>query len=193
MKAVVAYIPVLHEGYRRFLRAHPHPVHLIGPELYTDYRPLAKDIRALSAEEVAPALAAWGHDVHVLDAAAARELAALQPQLTLPAEDVSYQVVERYFPRAEVLYDTAFLRWDKPRVVSLRPPQPDRVIDERDLRALAEAEAEQSIDFWRRVGAAIRFADGTLEATHNEHLRILSPPMRSATRARTSSRACTWS
>ncbi len=119
MKAVVAYIPVLHEGYRRFLQAHPHPVHLIGPELYTDYRPLAKDIRALSAEEVAPALAAWGHEVHVLDAAAARELAAQQPQLTLPAEDVSYQVVERYFPRAEVLYDTAFLRWDKPRVVSL--------------------------------------------------------------------------
>ena len=99
MKAVVAYIPVLHEGYRRFLRAHPRPVHLIGPELYTDYRPLAKDIRALSAEEVAPALAAWGMTVHVLDAAAARELAALRPQLTLPAEDVSYQVVERYFPR----------------------------------------------------------------------------------------------
>ena len=63
MKAVVAYIPVLHEGYRRFLHAHPHPVHLIGPELYEDYRPLAKDIRALSAEEVAPALAAWGFEV----------------------------------------------------------------------------------------------------------------------------------
>ena len=33
MKAVVAYIPVLHEGYRRVLHAHPPPVHLIGPEL----------------------------------------------------------------------------------------------------------------------------------------------------------------
>jgi dCMP deaminase len=95
-------------------------------------------------------------------------VAALQgAQLTLPAEDVSYQVVERYFPRAEVFYDTAFLRWDKPRVVALRPPRPDRVITEQDL---AEAEAAKSIDFWRQVGAALRFADGTLEATHNEHL-----------------------
>ena len=138
MKAVVAYIPVLHEGYRRFLHAHPHPVHLIGPELYEDYRPLAKDIRALRAEEVAPALAAWGFEVHVLDRAGAAALAAQNPRLTLPAEDVSYQVVERHFPRAEVLYDTAFLRWDKPRVVSLRPPTSDREIDERDLPALAE-------------------------------------------------------
>jgi dCMP deaminase len=170
MKAVVAYIPVLHEGYRRFLHAHPYPVHLIGPELYEDYRPLAKDIRALSASAVAPALAAWGHEVSVLDAEGARALAAQDPQLTLPAEDVSYRVVERYFPRAEVFYDTAFLRWDKPRVVALNPPRPDRVIDEHDLPALAEAQAEHSIDFWRRVGAAIRFADGTIEATRNEHL-----------------------
>jgi dCMP deaminase len=164
VKAVVAYIPVLHEGYRRFLAAHPHPVYLIGPELYEDYRPLAKDIRAITAHELAPALAAWGFEVHVLDAAGARELAAQDPQLTLPAEDVSYQVVERYFPRAEVFYDSAFLRWDKPRVVMLRAPEPDRVLTE------ADAEAAKSIDFWRQVGAAIHFADGTVEATHNEHL-----------------------
>jgi len=170
MKAVVAYIPVLHEGYRRFLHAHPHPVHLIGPELYEDYRPLAKDIRALSADEVAPALAAWGFEVHVLDRAAAAALAAQNPQLTLPTEDVSYQVVERFFPRAEVLYDSVFLRWDKPRVVRLDPPRPDRIIAEDDLPALAEAQAERSVDFWRQVGAAIRFADGTVEATRNEHL-----------------------
>jgi dCMP deaminase len=170
MKAVVAYIPVLHEGYRRFLQAHPHPVHLIGPELYREYRPLAKDIRALSADAVAPALAAWGFEVAVLDRASAAALAAQDPQLTLPAEDVSYQVVERYFPRAEVLYDTAFLRWDKPRVAALRPPRPDRLIGEDDLPALAEAQAAHSIDFWRQVGAAIRFADGTIEATRNEHL-----------------------
>src|SRR4051794_9983574 len=170
MNAVVAYIPVLHEGYRRFLHAHPHPVHLIGPELYEEYRPLAKDIRALPAEDVAPALAAWGFEVHVLDLAGAAALAAREPQLTLPAEDISYQVVERHFSRCAVFYDTAFLRWDKPRVVALTPPRPDRVIDQQDLPALAEAQAERSIDFWRQVGAAIRFADGTVAATHNEHL-----------------------
>jgi len=63
-----------------------------------------------------------------------------------------------------------FLRWDKPRVVRLDPPRPDRIIAEDDLPALAEAQAERSVDFWRQVGAAIRFADGTVEATRNEHL-----------------------
>jgi dCMP deaminase len=173
-QVAAAYVPVLHEGYRRFLDAHARdkPLYLIGPELYADYRPLAKDIRALTAAEVAPAIAAWGiaSEVHVLDTAAAAALAARAPRLTLPAEDVSHQVVERHFPRCAVLYDTAFLRWDKPRVVALAPPRPDRVIDEHDLPALAEAQAEHSIDFWRQVGAAIRFADGTVEATHNEHL-----------------------
>ena len=48
-EVVVAYIPVLHEGYRRFLDAHGagRRLFLIGPELYADYRPLAKDIRCL--------------------------------------------------------------------------------------------------------------------------------------------------
>jgi dCMP deaminase len=174
LQAAVAYIPVLHEGYRRFLAAHAsgRPLYLIGPELHVDYRPLAKDIRALRAEEVAPAVAAWGiaSEVEVLDVAGAVALNARAPELTLPAEDISFQVVERHFGRCAVFYDSAFLRWDKPRVVTLAPPRPDRVIDAHDLPALAEAQAEHSIDFWRRVGAAIRFADGSVAATRNEHL-----------------------
>jgi dCMP deaminase len=77
--AVVAYIPVLHEGYRRFIERHAsgRALYLIGPELYEDYRPLAKDIRALPAELAARAIAAWGvcSRVAVLDEAGARELA----------------------------------------------------------------------------------------------------------------------
>ena len=110
----------------------------------------------------------------MLDQASAQALAARDPQLTLPAEDVSYQVVERHFPRAEVLYDTAFLRWDKTRTVKLLEPEPGRTVPETeayaDLANAAEAEAAKSVDWWRQVGAAIAFADGTLTAAHNHHL-----------------------
>src|SRR4051794_392415 len=106
MKAVVAYIPVLHEGYRRFLERHPHPIYLIAP---AGYRPLEKDIRALDAERVAAALRAWGHDATVLTDPHALAGATL----ILPDEDISHLVVERDFPRHAVLYDSAFLRWDK--------------------------------------------------------------------------------
>ena len=171
--AVVAYVPVLHEGYHRFLEAHGRgrPLFLIGPELYADYRPLAKDVRALDPALVAPALSSWGicSTVAVLDAAGASGLAAERPSLTLPAEDVSYQVVERWFPRCAVRYDSVFLRWDKSRSARLLAPRPARVAGEDELVAAAEEEAARSIDWWRQVGAAIRFADGTVAAAHNRH------------------------
>ena len=176
-EAVVAYVPVLHEGYRRFLEEHGRgrPLHLIGPELHADYRPLAKDVRALDAALVAPAIGAWEicSQVEVLDVAGAERLAASAPSLALPAEDVSYQVVERFFARCPVRYDTVFLRWDKTRTVQmLRPEHLPRVdADEAlaDIVGAAEVAAARSLDWWRQVGAAIRFADGRVASACNEH------------------------
>ncbi len=198
-EAAVAYIPVLHEGYRRFVQAHASGVggrlYLIGPELYRDYRPLAKDIRCLDAELVATSIRAWEvcSQVDVLDERGAQRLAAEAPTLTLPAEDVSYQVVERWFSRCPVLYDTVFLRWDKTRSAQLRVPAtapiagPSRATGRSgelppaasaatdvdapfaELAAAARAQASGSADWWRQVGAAIRFADGTIASAVNEH------------------------
>ena len=177
-EAVLAYVPVLHEGYRRFLSTHGpgRALYLIGPELHAEQRPLAKDIRALDAGRAAAAIAAWEicESVHVLDAAGAAALAETRPALIAPAEDVSYAVVERFFARCDVRYDTVFLRWDKTRTAALLAPeapaaaQGDPALAE--LAAAAARAAAQSIDWWRRVGAAIRFADGGIETAHNEHL-----------------------
>lgn len=192
--AVVAYVPVLHEGYRRFLDAHgrDQPLWLIGPSLHAEQRPLAKDVRALPADVARDAIDALGicSSVEVLDLAGVEALAAAGTALTLPAEDVSYAVVERWLPRNPVRYDPVFLRWDKTKTVQLLTPRPARVVDELvawaelagaeaggpagagvgALAAAAEAEADRSADWWRQVGAAIRFADGTLAAAVNEHL-----------------------
>jgi dCMP deaminase len=173
----VAYVPVLHEGYRRFLETHARGrrAFVIGPELYDDYRPLAKDVRRLDAALAASAIGAWGicSEVAVLDAAGAARLAAEDPSITLPAEDVSYQVVERFFPRCEVLYDSVFLRWDKTKSVALLVPRPDRTLpfDEAiaEIAAAAGDEARRSVDWWRQVGAAIRFRDGGIAGATNEH------------------------
>ncbi len=175
---VIAYIPVLHDGYRRFLEAHARgrELYVVGPSLYADYRPLAKDIRALDADLVALAIDGWGiaSDVAVLTDAGAAELAERAPAITLPAEDVSYQIVERYFGRCEVRYDTVFLRWDKSRSVQLLRPRPasGQVSAEpliAELASAAEARAAGSVDWWRQVGAAILFADGSVRSAVNEH------------------------
>jgi dCMP deaminase len=180
-RAVVAYVPVLHEGYRRFLQRHAAgaALYLIGPELYEDQRPLAKDIRALPAELVASAIEAWGvcSRVSVLDEAAARALAAQAPRIAMPDEDVSHRVAARFFERCEVLYDTVFLRWDRTRTARLLEPRA-RVWTEAErsgdalLAQLARAAgqaAAASVDWWRQVGAAMRLADGALLAATNEH------------------------
>lgn len=177
MNVVVAYIPVLHDGYRRFLEAHARDgtLFVIGPSLYADYRPLAKDIRCLDAELVAQSISAWRicAEVSVLDEAGARGLAEEAPTLTLPAEDVSYQIVERFFSRCDVRYDTVFLRWDKTRTAQLLTPRARPLIegDETlaELVAAAEEQADGSIDWWRRVGACIRFRDGAIAVAANEH------------------------
>jgi len=194
-EVVVAYIPVLHEGYVRFLESHGRgrPLFLIGPELYADYRPLAKDIRCLDAELAASAIAAWGicSEVSVLDEQRAVGLAEESPRITLPDEDVSHQVVERFFARCEVRYDSVFLRWDKSRSVRLlvpwasangsadaatsanaamaageRAPAGEEIAD---IVGAAQAQADTSVDWWRQVGAAIRFPDGTIAGAANEH------------------------
>lgn len=173
MTVVVAYVPVLHEGYRRFLETHGRDrrVLLVGPELYVDFRPLAKDVRALDASLMAKAVAALGiaSEVAVLDAEGARKLAEEAPRIVLPSEDVSFQVVERFFARCEVAYDTVFLRWDKTKTVQLLRPRADRAAAAGELAWAAEEAATRSVDWWRRVGAAIRFADGDVRSAHNEH------------------------
>ena len=174
----LAYIPVLHEGYRRFIDAHAagRRLFLIGPELHGDYRPLAKDIRALPADLAATAIGAWGlcSQVTVLDIEGAERLAAERPALTMPAEDISYRVAERFFSECEVRFDTVFLRWDKTRTAQLlhpRAPQPPPGDPElAELARAAQERAAGSVDWWRQVGAAIRLPDGRIATAVNEHL-----------------------
>jgi dCMP deaminase len=169
---VVAYVPVLHEGYRRFLSEHGRgrPLYLIGPELYVDFRPLAKDVRALDAQLAARAIAAWeiASGVEVLTVERAEALAAQAPRIVLPDEDVSHQVVERFFARCEVRYDSVFLRWDRTRTVRMLRPGAPPATD--DLAWAAEQAATRSVDWWRQVGAALRLPGGEVLSAANEHL-----------------------
>jgi dCMP deaminase len=173
----VAYVPVLHEGYRRFLESHARglPLYVVGRDLYADYRPLAKDIRALDPELVAAAIGSWGicSEVRVLTASLAAELAAAGASITMPAEDVSYRIVERFFERNEVLFSSIFLRWDKTKTAQMLEPRPvERVAMgevSAELRIAAEGAAGGSIDWWRRVGAAMRLVSGETRCVNNFH------------------------
>ena len=173
----VAYVPVLHDGYRRFLETHAtgRRLFVVGRDLHADPRQLAKDIRALDPALVAAAIASWGicSEVAVLDEAGAERLGAEAPPVVLPDEDVSHRIVERWLGRCDVRYDTVFLRWDKSRTARLLEPRAPRELPRdavwAELGLTAETEAAASVDWWRRVGAALRLPGGEVLAAHNEH------------------------
>ena len=197
-QVVVAYVPVLHEGYRRFLQRPPGTggCYLIGPELLRRLPAAGQGHPRAGRRRGAPRRSpAWGiaASVEVLDAAGAAALAAEQPSLMLPAEDVSYQVVERFLPRAAVLYDTVFLRWDKTRTVAAaRPAAAGRIVAEDAALAELGRAAEEAASAASTGGArsAPRCASPTARGrgapTSTPHRW---PRTRRATRGRTSSRA----
>jgi dCMP deaminase len=92
----------------------------------------------------------------------------------MPAEDISYLLAERFFDGCDVRFDTVFLRWDKTRTAQLlspgASPAPEGDSELRELAAAAQERAGESVDWWRQVGAAIRFSDGGLATAVNEHL-----------------------
>jgi dCMP deaminase len=174
----VAYIPVLHEGYRRFIErnAAGSTLFLIGPELTEGVRSIEKEIRALTTEQVKAAIDSWNitADVVILDTAACIELATQKQLLVFPDEDISRQVIERYFTGSEYLFDSAFLRWDKRNTVAEHQVTGDFVVGlgelETSLLRLAVEQSQLSSDWWRQVGAVIARGGDLLLAGHNHHL-----------------------
>lgn len=178
MRAVVAYVPVLHEGYRRFFEMHREAdtLYLIGPDLTTEFRDIQKEIRALDPalmQEAIKALALFTR-VEVLDTASAQALNDEHNEIALPDEEISRAIAARHFPNARTSYDPIFLRWDKHNALKERPVVPEEQLtrDEfhRRILAGAEREAAKSSDIWRRVGAAIVRDGEVILMAHNAHM-----------------------
>jgi dCMP deaminase len=108
------------------------------------------------------------------------ELLALNPgELITADEALSRKVIEKYFPKAETIYDgTVFLRYDENNVKTQKPVNFDRQSDltfDRAMMVFASRLADKSSDWWRHVGAVL-VKDGLMIAhAHNEP--VLSPHM----------------
>jgi dCMP deaminase len=177
MRTLVAYVPVLHEGYLRFFEKYEEPkeLYIFGPEITAEYAWLAKDIRQVHPMRMKQAIEALGifDRVHVLDTALLGTLAESTNSVVLPDEDITRELVGKYLPNVEVTFEPIFLRWDKHNSIKEKPVLPEERItrDEFHRRVMGEVltEAEQSSDIWRRVGAAIVKDGEVVLIGHNEH------------------------
>jgi len=176
-ESIVAYVPVIHQGYLRFFDQYPAAdIFILDRELTKNYEPLQKDIRALEPEQIIRSLQPLLPDRHISLATAETvvQLNHAAQKIILPAEDISEQVAGEYFPAAETTFTSIFLRWDRKRTTAEALPKPDAKISQPKFVSQymnqAVALSQTSADWWRQVGAVL-VKDGAviLEAV-NRHL-----------------------
>jgi len=175
-KILIAFVPVLHRGYRSFFERHTDAdtIYLLGPDWIEDFPWLAKEIRALDATEVKTALDAW-HLGPAIEILGKQDIADIEATtIVVPDEDIMREIAVRHLGQKSVVFDTVFLRWDKHNTVAERPLNPDIAISsdafDCEMLATADQEAKRSSDFWRHVGVAL-VKDGELIITaHNKHV-----------------------
>lgn len=184
-KVIIAFIPVLHEGYRQFLEKNSdaETLYIFGEDLIEQEFPhLQKEIRALSPEIMKEAVRAlsWTKPVEILDLKTLEELSREELVIVFPDEDVSRELAEKYYKNKEVSFDKVFLRWDKHKAMEEHSVEADQVVsrEEFDQKVITnlKTEAEKSSDWWRRIASAI-FKDGKLIlAAQNEHMPSAHSP-----------------
>jgi|SRR5581483_1660849 len=174
-KAVIAYVPVLHEGYRRLFEKHTDAtLYILGESLIKKYDYLAKEIRQLDPKLVKKAVESWKifKKVGILEE---EDVASLEAEeIIMPDEDVCKDLAEKYFKVKKVTFDPIFLRWDKHKSMEEKPVNADQKISretfDREIIEKLKIEAEKSSDWWRRIASAIIKDKKIILTAHNEHL-----------------------
>lgn len=176
-KIIIAYVPVLHDGYRQFFEKHSDvDLYILGKEIISEFSHLEKEIRQLDPVLIKKGIDAWGifENVFILDQKILEEIVDNKPQIWMPKEDVMLQLWQKYFPKQEVFLDPIFLRWDKHNTVTENVVNPNIEVSasefDKKMIALADEEAEKSSDWWRRIGSVVIKDGKIIFKTHNQHL-----------------------
>ncbi len=177
-KTIIAYIPVVHEGYRTFLQKHSDAdtLYILGKDIITEFKSLTKNINALEPRLIKKSLEVLV-DIPVIEILSKNDLKKISRQkgfLVMPKENVSMELKEKYFKTRQIIFDSIFLRWDKHKSVGENPVTADGKISrssfDKKIMNIAFRTAEQSSDFWRHVGAVIVKNGRVVIATHNKHV-----------------------
>lgn len=180
MIIAVIYIPVLHEGYRQFFaETKPDQVWVLNRSMISSqFEYLSKDIRALAAVEIVVMLNAI-EVAPVIDGLHTRaEIEALvtespsTTQFVVTDDEIGRWIEQEFLDGRSVTRYTPFLRWDVAKATAEQTIVAKKVTSNevQKMFTVAYAEAQQSSDWWRRVGAAVAKDGKLLLSAHNRHL-----------------------
>lgn len=177
-KALIAYVPVLHDGYRKLFLKHADAdtIYIFGDEIIARFEYLKKEIRALEPRLMKDAIASLkiGPTIELLNVKTLKALQKTSVKIVMSDEDVTHELKQKFFKNKKVTFDPIFLRWDKHNAAKEVPVVPEERISRRafDKRVMAnlEKEALKSSDWWRRIAAMIIKGKKVLAITYNHHL-----------------------
>lgn len=177
-KILIAFVPVLHQGYMNFFRKHAGSVlYLLNESLYREFEHLTREVRALSPNEMSLAIDAFRIFENVFVAhEALLEILDSNPNLVvvMPDEDICRHIANKYLPNTQVEFESVFLRYDMPQSMNQIPVIPDMQISIKEfdvaVMEVARVEATHSPDWWRQVGAAIVKDGKVIAVAHNRHM-----------------------
>lgn len=177
-KVFVVYIPVLHEGYLKLFEKHSEvrTLYIFGDDVIAEFEHLVKDIRKLSPELVKKAIMSWGifEHVEILDAQSRDVLARNKTPLVVSDDDLTAELVTKYFLDNPLEKDTIFLRWDKKTSIAPEQISPDVRMSEdefdKKMMSLAINEGVKGKDWWRRVGVIVVKDGVVIRSQHNMYL-----------------------
>jgi dCMP deaminase len=172
--AILAFVPVLHQGYFDFLSKTDGDIWIFGKELISDYVHLGRDLRVLAADEMKVALQAVLPS-RKISVANKSNLRSWEYELTImPDDEVCHDLAEKYLVGKKTEFVQVFLRWNK--VITFKEhevPAHRKITQEsfhKEIMKLAFEEAEKSSDWWRQIASFIVKERKILLRTHNHHL-----------------------
>ncbi len=175
-KLLIAYVPVIHEGYLRWFRAHHDADHLliVPVEWFSPERWIAKEIRAISTGDCLRILSSFRDipNAMVVTPELLEEVCFRAPTLIIPDDEVMRSFSERYLQGIPVQWENVFLRWDRRTVEREQDIQPDECVHREVVESYlsrASLEADHSSDFWIHVGAVAARGGEVLLVGHNTH------------------------
>lgn len=177
-KIIIAYIPVLHEGYYKLFKNHPDAstLYIFGDDVIHEFAHLDRDIRRISPSLVKEAIKAWNifDTVEILTLEKIKEIAKDKTPLVVSDDDLTQELISKYFSKNPVEKDTIFLRWDKKTSINPEKVHSDLTVSKKDfdkkMIALAKEEGSKSKDWWRRIGAVAIKNGKIIHKIHNKYV-----------------------
>lgn len=178
VQIVLAYIPVLHQGYLDFFNyfANANQLYIVERERLQDIAEVRKDIRYLPAKLAKQAIDALKifKEVKILNDDNLREIDQdRSTTIGLTMDDIGKKIKNLYFQNRQVCFAPTFLMWDKhwlknQELISYDCLQTSDNFD-TEMMAMAQHLSHYSNDWWLHVGAILVKNQKILLTTYNQH------------------------